>query len=97
MKVRLTLRWYRTESLMRVESFLGEDRRYCFLFSKHHFQGKNLTPSNAVQGQDRNGFRNAVLGKTIFPFNFQLPEDAPSSLELGEGALRYVITGYVFL
>lgn len=66
-----------------------------FLSARIMFQGDRLPPSNiCVRGQSENGFRLANKGKTVFPFAFRIPSDAPSSYYfLKLASLRYVVTG----
>lgn len=68
-----------------------------FLSSRIRFQGHHVPPSNAVTGpQIEDGFWQAKKGKTIFPFSFRIPEDAPSSFRFAQMAdLRYLVTGVV--
>jgi hypothetical protein len=68
-----------------------------FLSSRLVFQGPSIPPSNAVHGPVQRGhFWLARKGRTTFPFAFQIPEDAPSTINFQRlASLRYVITGNV--
>jgi hypothetical protein len=66
-----------------------------FLASRIIYQGDRHRPSDAVRGPCREGYYQANKGKTVFPFSFEIPEEAPASFEFQNCAkLKYVVTGY---
>jgi hypothetical protein len=67
-----------------------------FLSSRIVYQGDRHRPSDAVRGPCRDGYYLANKGKTVFPFSFEIPVDAPASFEFQNCAkLKYLVTGYV--
>jgi hypothetical protein len=58
------------------------------------FQNSRTPPSNAVYGPSEKGFWATKEGSTEFPFEFKIPEDAPSSYKfLKKASLKYEVTG----
>ncbi|KAH9245086.1 hypothetical protein BASA81_017446 [Batrachochytrium salamandrivorans] len=58
------------------------------------FQGDRLPQTRAVRGTCKDGYWQANKGKTVFPFTFLLPEDAPVSYTFQSiASLKYMLTG----
>ncbi|KAH6602754.1 hypothetical protein BASA61_000785 [Batrachochytrium salamandrivorans] len=67
-----------------------------FLSSRITLQGDRLPQTRAVRGTCKDGYWQANKGKTVFPFTFLLPEDAPSSYTFQSiASLKYMLTGVV--
>jgi hypothetical protein len=67
-----------------------------FLVNKLVFQGSRTPPCIAVHGAFQNGFYLARKAKTVLPFTFDIPKDAPSSYSFPNIAqLRYVVSAFV--
>jgi hypothetical protein len=75
-----------------------QDQTLTFINLKKIFQSSRTSPSLAVTGPKIDGFYTAVKGKTMFEFEFDLPNDSPSSYTFQHDAsLVYQITGYILI
>nr|KAJ3420176.1 hypothetical protein HK105_005988 [Polyrhizophydium stewartii] len=59
------------------------------------FQAERMPPTSAVRGPCQDGYWQANKAKTIFPFEFVLPADAPSSHTFQSiASVKYVVTAF---
>ncbi|KAI9325111.1 hypothetical protein DFJ73DRAFT_220402 [Zopfochytrium polystomum] len=79
------------------DSATGESKSEKIVSQVQWFQRPGMPPSpGAVTGAPRDGFWQAKATTTQFPFQFQLPETAPTSFAFRKDAeVKYLVTGFV--